>query len=86
MDQTPIVSLAAGHPLIDVDLTVVIQFALFLVLFFFSNKLLFQPYLALRERRLAFHHGEDPPQTRPADSLAEPHGPACARHRSASDT
>ena len=53
MDQTPIVSLAAGHPLIDVDLTVVIQFALFLILFFVSNKLLFQPYLQLRERRKA---------------------------------
>ena len=53
MDQTPIVSLAAGHPQIDVDLTVVIQFALFLILFFVSNKLLFQPYLQLRERRKA---------------------------------
>jgi F-type H+-transporting ATPase subunit b len=51
--QTPIVSLAAGHPLIDIDLTVVVQFALFLVLFVIANKLLFQPYLALRERRRA---------------------------------
>ena len=32
MDPTPIVSLAAGHPLIDVDATVFVQFALFLVL------------------------------------------------------
>ncbi len=53
MDQTPIVSLAAGHPLIDIDLTVVVQFVLFLVLFLIANKLLFQPYLALRERRRA---------------------------------
>ncbi len=45
--------LAAGHPLIDIDLTVFVQFALFLILFWFSNKLLFQPYLALRERRKA---------------------------------
>jgi F-type H+-transporting ATPase subunit b len=53
MDQTPIVSLAAGHPLIDVDLTVIVQFVLFLVLFALANKFLFQPYLQLRERRKA---------------------------------
>ncbi|HET9622523.1 MAG TPA: ATP synthase F0 subunit B [Kofleriaceae bacterium] len=53
MDQTPIVSLAAGHPLIDVDLTVVVQFVLFLILFALANKFLFQPYLQLRERRKA---------------------------------
>jgi F-type H+-transporting ATPase subunit b len=51
MDQTPIVSLAGGHPLIDVDGTVVVQFVLFLVLFVIANRLLFQPYLRLRERR-----------------------------------
>ncbi len=44
-------ALAAGHPLIDIDLTVLVQFGLFLILFVVSNKLLFQPYLALRERR-----------------------------------
>ncbi len=48
--MTPLVSIAA-HPLIDIDLTVVVQFVLFLLLFIISNKLLFQPYLALRERR-----------------------------------
>lgn len=53
MDQTPIVSLAGGHPLIDIDLTVVVQFALFLVLFVIANRFLFQPYLALRARRTA---------------------------------
>ena len=53
MDQTPIVSLAGGHPLIDIDLTVVVQFVLFLVLFAVANRLLFQPYLQLRERRKA---------------------------------
>jgi F-type H+-transporting ATPase subunit b len=53
MDQTPIVTLAAGHPLIDIDLTVVVQFVLFLVLFVVANRLLFQPYLQLRERRRA---------------------------------
>ena len=53
MDQTPIVSLAGGHPLIDIDLTVVVQFVLFLVLFVIANRYLFQPYLQLRERRKA---------------------------------
>jgi F-type H+-transporting ATPase subunit b len=46
-------SLASGHPLIDIDLTVLVQFGLFLILFLVANKLLFQPYLALRERRKA---------------------------------
>src|SRR5436190_10416712 len=46
-------SLASGHPLIDIDLTVLVQFGLFLLLFVAANKLLFQPYLALRERRKA---------------------------------
>lgn len=53
MDQTPIVTLAAGHPLIDVDLTVIVQFVLFLVLFLVANRLLFRPYLQLRQRRIA---------------------------------
>ncbi len=53
MDQTPIVSLASGHPLIDVDLTAVVQFVLFLLVYVIANKLLFKPYLALRERRKA---------------------------------
>ena len=54
MDQTPIVSLAAGgHPLIDIDLTAVVQFCLFLLVYVIANRLLFQPYLALRERRRA---------------------------------
>ena len=53
MDQTPIVSLAGGHPLIDIDATVVVQFVLFLVVFAIANRLLFQPYLRLRERRKA---------------------------------
>jgi F-type H+-transporting ATPase subunit b len=46
------VSLAV-HPLIDIDLTVVIQFALFLIMFVIGNAFLFQPYLKLRERRRA---------------------------------
>ena len=46
-------TLAAAHPLIDIDLTVVVQFVLFLILLGVANKLLFQPYLQLRERRKA---------------------------------
>ncbi|MDX2091998.1 MAG: ATP synthase F0 subunit B [Kofleriaceae bacterium] len=53
MDQTVVVSIASGQPLIDIDLTAVLQFALFLVVYFVGSKLLFQPYLALRERRKA---------------------------------
>ena len=50
MDQA-LVTIASGHPLIDIDWTVAVQFGLFLLLFYVSNKLLFQPYLRLRERR-----------------------------------
>src|SRR5690606_971038 len=50
MDQA-LVSLASGAPLIDIDWTVLVQFGLFLLLLAVSNKLLFQPYLRLRERR-----------------------------------
>ena len=50
MDQA-LVSLASGNPLIDIDGTVLVQFGLFLILFLISNRLLFQPYLKLRERR-----------------------------------
>ncbi len=53
MDQSPIVSLASGHPLIDIDLTAVVQFALFLLVYVIANRLLFQPYLQLRQRRRA---------------------------------
>jgi F-type H+-transporting ATPase subunit b len=53
MHLDPTSTLASGHPLIDIDLTVFVQFGLFLVLLIVSNKLLFQPYLQLRERRKA---------------------------------
>ena len=53
MHLDPLSTVASGHPLIDIDLTVFVQFGLFLVLLFVSNKLLFQPYLQLRERRKA---------------------------------
>lgn len=44
---------AQGHPLIDIDWTVAVQAVLFLAMFVLANKLLFQPYLALREKRIA---------------------------------
>ncbi|MBS1124945.1 MAG: H+transporting two-sector ATPase subunit [Deltaproteobacteria bacterium] len=53
MVQSPIATLASGHPLIDIDLTVVVQFVLFVVLYLVANKMLFQPYLDLRSRRKA---------------------------------
>ena len=54
MDIAPIVTIAAKeHPLIDIDGTVFLQLGVFAVLFFVSNKLLFQPYLRLREARRA---------------------------------
>jgi F-type H+-transporting ATPase subunit b len=64
MDQTPITSLAAGHPLIDIDATVIVQFVLFLVLFAVANRFLFQPYLRLRERRRAGIEGARAEATR----------------------
>ena len=86
MDQTPIVSLAGGHPLIDVDLTVVVQFVLFLVLFALANKFLFQPYLQLRERRKAGIEGaraEAERMTAEADAKLADYekSPAVARDR-----
>jgi F-type H+-transporting ATPase subunit b len=48
-----VVNLASGHPLIDIDGTVFVQFGLFLLLYYAASKLLFRPYLALRERRKA---------------------------------
>jgi F-type H+-transporting ATPase subunit b len=50
MDQA-LVSIASGSPLIDIDGTVFVQFGLFLLLYFVGKKVLFQPYLRLRERR-----------------------------------
>lgn len=49
------VGVAAGSavPLIDMDWTILIQAGLFGVMFIVGNKLLFQPYLRLRERRIA---------------------------------
>ena len=54
MQPTSLVEVAAGNqPLIDIDGTVIIQFVLFAVMWFAANKLLFQPYLKLRAKRIA---------------------------------
>ncbi len=55
MDHTKAaLALASGdHPLIDVDGTVFVQFVLFLILYVIANRLLFQPYLRLRDKRKA---------------------------------
>jgi len=53
IDQASSTLASGAHPLIDVDGTVVVQFVLFLVMYVVANKMLFQPYLALRERRRA---------------------------------
>lgn len=50
-----VLATAAGnsHPLIDIDWTVALQAVLFFLMFVLANKLLFQPYLRLREKRIA---------------------------------
>jgi F-type H+-transporting ATPase subunit b len=53
MDQSALASVASGHPLIDIDWTAAVQFLLFVATYFVANRLLFQPYLALRARRKA---------------------------------
>ena len=54
MQPTSLVEVAAANqPLIDIDGTVIIQFVLFVVMFFAANKLLLQPYLKLRAKRIA---------------------------------
>lgn len=40
-------------PVIDIDGTVVVQFALFVVMYFVLKKFLFDPYLQMREKRAA---------------------------------
>ena len=48
-----VATLASGHPLIDIDGTVFIQFGLFLIVFLVARAFLFKPYLELRKRRTA---------------------------------
>jgi F-type H+-transporting ATPase subunit b len=50
-----VLTAAAGaeHPLIDLDLTVALQLAIFTVLGVLASRLLFRPYLRLRDERAA---------------------------------
>lgn len=49
----PDAPLKAEHPLIDIDGTVFIQLALFLLVAFIGSRLLFRPYLKMRDERTA---------------------------------
>lgn len=53
MTQPILMTLASAseHPMIDIDSTAFLQFAIFVVMAFAANKFLFQPYLAMREER-----------------------------------
>ena len=53
MHPAILVVASSEHPLIDLDLTVVVQFVLFLVMLVILNKVLFQPYLRLKDKRQA---------------------------------
>lgn len=54
MQQAVLLTAAAGgHPLIDIDGTVFIQLAIFLVLTLIATRMLFRPYLRLRDERAA---------------------------------
>mgnify|MGYP001568110178 FL=1 len=54
MDPSVVLTVASGTPpLLDIDLTVLLQFGLFVTLFLIARARLFQPYLAMRERRTA---------------------------------
>ena len=49
----PDAPLKEEHPLIDIDQTVWIQLVLFLIVAFIGNRLLFRPYLRMRDERAA---------------------------------
>ena len=50
-DPMLLVVAAAEHPLIDIDWTIGVQFVIFVVTGFVASKLLFRPYLSLRDNR-----------------------------------
>ncbi|WP_428265811.1 hypothetical protein [Haliangium sp.] len=45
------VAAGGGHPLVDLDFTFLIQFALFAFMAFVATRLLFKPYLKMRDDR-----------------------------------
>lgn len=59
---------SSGYPLIDLDLTILIQAAIFLLLAILATQLLFKPYLKLREDR---EEGIEGSRAKAADMSAE---------------
>jgi F-type H+-transporting ATPase subunit b len=59
MSTSVLLTVASGgeHPLIDIDYSVVIQLAIFLVTCFVATTMLFKPYLRMREKRHAGMEG-----------------------------
>ncbi len=55
---------AAEYPLIDLDFTVFVQLALFIITGLIASKLLFRPYLQMREERTAGIEGARDEATR----------------------
>ncbi len=52
MHQPVLLAIAAEHPILDVDLTIVLQLAIFLATAFIASKFLFRPYLKMRLERV----------------------------------
>jgi len=60
MKQLFVLLAAEGHsppPLVDIDLTVLVQLAIFLVLLVVLTKMVFKPFLAMQEERDTNIHG-----------------------------
>ena len=57
MLSTGYLGLALGAPALDLDITLLIQTAIFLIMLLFLNHVLFQPYLKARAKRLAKTRG-----------------------------
>jgi len=53
MHEPVLISLAAEHALIDVDSTILIQAVIFAIMGFAATRLLFRPYLKMRDERAA---------------------------------
>jgi F-type H+-transporting ATPase subunit b len=60
----PDAPLKAEHPLIDIDATVVVQLALFFIVALIGSRLLYRPYLKMRDERSAGIEGARDEATR----------------------
>ena len=52
MHQPVLLTVAAEHPILDIDLTIVLQLGIFLATAFIATKYLFRPYLTMRTERV----------------------------------